>query len=206
MIPMNRLHYGPFPGAGGTITPGNSPGAITGADGVFEAGGNYNWQLLDVSGTAGNVNGWDLIQIASGGTLDLSGLSNSSTFNLNLWTLSSTGLDVNGAPLNFAAETYYRFAFVQFDGLSSLQLPAGFGSPTANMNLTSLFSVFVANNNGTGGRSGPNAPLSEDIFIRVGTSGTTLDIVVVPEPATLVLVGFGAGIAVLARARRRRTG
>jgi fibronectin-binding autotransporter adhesin len=190
-------------GAGGTITPGNSPGAITGNNGIFEASGNYNWQLLDVSGTAGNVNGWDLIQIASGGTLDLSGLSSSSTFNLNLWTLSATGPDVNGAPANFVANTMYVFPIVRFDSLSSLVLPGGFGQATAGRDLTSLFTINLTGTNGTGGWSGGSPPPASDISVRVGASGTSLDIIVVPEPATLVLVGIGAAFAAVARLRRR---
>jgi fibronectin-binding autotransporter adhesin len=192
-------------GNGGTITPGNSPGTITGDDGVFQSGGNYNWQLLDVSGTAGSVNGWDLIQIASGGTLDLSGLSSSSTFNLNLWTLSSTGPDVNGAPLNFVENTMYVFPIVRFDSLSSLILPGGFGQATAGRDLTSLFTINLTGTNGTGGWSGANVPPSSDIYVRVGASGTSLDIIVVPEPASLVLIGIGAALAAAARWRRRRT-
>lgn len=190
-------------GAGGTITPGNSPGTITGSSGVFSAGGNYNWQLLDVSGTAGDVNGWDLIQIAAGGTLDLSGLSSSSTFNLNLWTLASTGPDVNGAPLNFVANTMYAFPIVRFDSLSSLILPGGFGQATAGRDLTSLFTINLTGTNGTGGWSGGSPPPTNDIYVRVGASGTSLDIIVVPEPATLVLVGIGAAFAAAARLRRR---
>ncbi|MEI6238905.1 MAG: autotransporter-associated beta strand repeat-containing protein [Planctomycetia bacterium] len=189
-------------GSGGTITPGNSPGTITSAGAVFAAGGNYNWQLFDVSGTAGNVNGWDLIQVGTGGTLDLSGLSNSSTFNLNLWTLSSTGPDVNGAPQNFVANTQYVFPIVRFDSLSSLVLPGGFGSATAGMNLTSLFTINLSGTNGTGGWSGTALP-SKDVYVRVGASGTSLDIIVVPEPATIVLVGIGAACAAWAARRRR---
>ena len=69
-----------------TIAPGNSPGTLT-VDGnvTWQAGGNYNWQLVDALGTAGT--GWDTLAIS--GVLDLTALSSVNPFNLNLWSLSS---------------------------------------------------------------------------------------------------------------------
>ncbi len=83
---------------GGTINPGNSPGTfnITG-DVDWLGGGNYNWQIYNATGTAGT--GWDLI--SASGQLDLTALTVSSRFNINLWSLSAVTPDVNGDAINF---------------------------------------------------------------------------------------------------------
>jgi fibronectin-binding autotransporter adhesin len=80
---------------GGTISPGNSPGILNvNGNTTWQNGGNYNWQLLDATGTAGT--GWD--QLAITGALDLAGLT-AGGFNVNVWSLSSAL--VNGNALNF---------------------------------------------------------------------------------------------------------
>ena len=81
---------------GGTIAPGNSPGILNVmGNTTWEAGGNYNWQLLDATGGAGT--GWD--QLAITGALDLAGLTSVNRFKVNVWSLSSALLDGNA--LNF---------------------------------------------------------------------------------------------------------
>lgn len=192
----------------GTISPGNSPGTISPASAVFESGGNYNWQLLDASGTAGLSTGWDLIAITGGGTLDLSGLATTSAatrFNLNTWTLSSTGPDVNGPAANFVINdnSNYRFQLVSFSDISKLLLPGGFGQASADLDLTSLFNIRTAAINGTGGWDVSQAPAQQFMSVRVGLDGQSIDLVIVPEPATLVLVGIGAAFAAAVRLRRR---
>ncbi|NBT12333.1 MAG: PEP-CTERM sorting domain-containing protein, partial [Planctomycetia bacterium] len=186
---------------GGTVSPGNSPGTLTTAGAVFAPGGNYNWQLYDASGTAGNANGWDLIDIVSSGTLDLSGLSSGSTFNLNLWTLSSISPDTSGPPQNFDQSLWPAFPIVRFGSLSSLVLPGGF-SKTANADLTSLFTITLTGTNGTAGWGGGSPPALSDIMVRVGASGSSLDIIIVPEPTAIALVCIGAACAACIRRRR----
>ena len=77
--------------SGATLSPGNSPGNLNTGALTFASGGNYNWQILNATGTAGTD--WDLITV--GGTLNITATSGSK-FNLNLWSLSSIGPDVNG--------------------------------------------------------------------------------------------------------------
>jgi fibronectin-binding autotransporter adhesin len=77
---------------GGTVSPGNSPGIMGAGNTTWSTGGNYNWQMLDATGTAGT--GFD--QLAITGTLNVA-----AGFKFNLWSLSSTGPDVNGNALNF---------------------------------------------------------------------------------------------------------
>ena len=83
-------------GSGGTIAPGMSPGTLTTGPLTWQAGGNYNWQILSTAGTAGSQ--WDLI---SADSLTLSGLSAETPFSINLWSLASTGPDVNGPVADF---------------------------------------------------------------------------------------------------------
>ena len=193
----------------GTVSPGNSPGLLFAANTVFDAGGNYNWQLLNASGTAGLSTGWDLITVTGGGTLDLTGLATTSPatrFNLNTWTLSSTGPDVNGPAANFVVNdnSNYRFQLVSFSDISKLLLPAGMASAFAGQDLTSLFNINTAAINGTGGWDSSQAPAQRFMSVEVGLDGMSIDLVIVPEPATLVLLGIGAAVAAAARWRRRR--
>ena len=94
---------------GGTISPGNSPGTLNTGAVTFAAGGNYNWQLLNATGTAGT--GFDFIN--STGSLTISATSGS-PFNLNLWTLS--GSSTNGSALNFSPNTSYSWLLGSFGG------------------------------------------------------------------------------------------
>jgi fibronectin-binding autotransporter adhesin len=187
---------------GGTISPGNSPGTSFAGNVTLEAGGNYNWQLYDALGTAGT--GWDLISLSNIGLLDLTGLSEANRFNINTWTLSGTGPDVNGAPLNFVYETgtSYRFSVIAVNEISSILLPASLGTPVADMDITSLFTLNTSAVNGTGGWQSPT-PAAWNMTVKIGVDGKSIDIIVVPEPATIVLVGIGAALAAAARWRRR---
>jgi hypothetical protein len=127
-----------------------------------------------------------------------------SRFNINTWTLSGTGPDVNGAPRNFVYETgtSYRFSVIAVNEVSSILLPASLGTPVADMDITSLFTLNTASVNGTGGWQSPT-PASWNMSVRIGTDGKSIDIIVVPEPGTLVLVGIGAACAAWAARRRR---
>ena len=50
--------------SGGRISPGNSPGILDTGDLTLEGGGGYNWEIANVSGTAGID--WDLIRAGGG--------------------------------------------------------------------------------------------------------------------------------------------
>ena len=82
-----------------TLAPGSSPGTLSIAGNVtLGSGGNYNWQIYDAGGTAGSSTGWDLLSV--GGTLAITATTES-RFNLNLWSLSGVGPDVNGPAINW---------------------------------------------------------------------------------------------------------
>ncbi len=86
-------------GTAATLAPGASPGTLTvSSNATLGSGGNYNWQVYDAAGTAGSTTGWDLLSV--GGGLDITATSGS-RFNINLWSLSGVGPDVNGSALNF---------------------------------------------------------------------------------------------------------
>ena len=191
--------------AAGTVSPGNSPGTITAANGVFEPGGNYNWQLLNATGTAGAALGWDLIALSGTGTLDLTALSAANRFNLNTWTLSSINPDIDGPALNFQIDdtSFYRFELVSFADLSKLLLPAGMAPATADQDLTSLFAINTAAINGTAGWDPSQVPSAGLMSIRVGLDGESIDLIIVPEPSTWMLAGLGAACVGWAARRKR---
>ena len=144
--------------SGGTISPGNSPGTLTLTNGLtWAGGGNYNWQMHNAGGTAGATNGWDLIDV-TGGTWDMSGLSASNQFNINLWSLSGLNPDTNGTAVGFNAGTNYSWKILASTGL------------TGTFN-TSLFNIRTNAVNGTGGFSGAGGAFSlsvdgaQDLFL-----------------------------------------
>jgi hypothetical protein len=99
--------------SGGTISPGHSPGNLT-VEGnlVWNGGGNYNWQVLGTTNTAGFAAGttWDLLTVT--GTLDLTALSVGSKFNLNLWSLATADPDIDGDISAFNSSTSYEWLAV----------------------------------------------------------------------------------------------
>jgi autotransporter-associated beta strand protein len=82
-------------GGSAAVIPAAGTGPLTVTGGLtLAAGGSYDWQMLDATGTAGT--GWGLI---STDAVSFSGLSSASPFHVNLWSLSATG--TNGEAQNF---------------------------------------------------------------------------------------------------------
>jgi fibronectin-binding autotransporter adhesin len=178
--------------SGGTINPGNSPGtlSVTG-NAVWNAGGNYNWQIHDATGTAGNPTGWDLLSVS--GTLDLEPLSVGNEFKINLWSLSGTAPDANGNALNFNPAENRTWTIARALG--------GITSYTG----TGQFLVNVGATNGTGGFSNPLAGGTFSVLL----SGDSKDLNLVfnsaapiPEPGTWAAAALLAAGAAFARWRR----
>ena len=180
--------------SGGTVSPGNSLGDLNVVgDMTWSGGGNYNWQALGTTATPGAAAGttWDLITVT--GTLDLSALSVGSKFNINLWSLASTGPDVNGNITNFNATTSYEWLAVAAGSIS------GFDA--------AHFAVNVGAINGTGGFSNP---LDGGYIFGVRENGGNLYVTYgptpIPEPGTwAVMVIFAGGAAYAGWRRRQRT-
>lgn len=97
--------------SGATLSPGNSPGNLSMGATTFGSGGNYNWQMFDTSLTAGT--GWDLLSVT--GDLTVTATSGDK-FNLNLWSLSGVGPDVNGDALNFDSASNYAWKIATATG------------------------------------------------------------------------------------------
>jgi autotransporter-associated beta strand protein len=164
----------------GTLTPGNSPGILTTGNQTWLNGADYNFQMLDATGTAGT--GYD--QIAITGTLDLSGLT-SGGFGINLWSLASTGPDVNGNALNFNNAINQSWTILTTTGGIS-----GFDAAD--------FLVNVGASNDTGGFQ--NALGGGTFNLTATSDDLVLNFIAVPEPSAAFLGGLG----MLALLRRRR--
>ena len=177
-------------GSNAILAPGNSPGTLTATNGmVWSPGGTYLWEVNSLSGAAGT--NWDLLSVTAGG-LDLTGLSTSGKFLLDLATL--TGGNVPG-PLDvgYSPGTTYQFTIATFNSL----LTSGSFQNTAGSDLTGLFDIGLSQWQGT-------KPAVGDISVKVNSTGTGIDLVIVPEPEAVLLAGIGCAIGAMARWRRSR--
>jgi autotransporter-associated beta strand protein len=144
--------------SGATVSPGASPGTLTFTQAVtFGSGGNYNWQMLSATGTAGSSGAWDLVTTAGGLTIASTSLD---PFNVNLWTLSGILPDVSGAAANFNPGQNYTWKIASATGGIS-----GFAAEK--------FAIRTTATNGTGGFA--NA-LSGGTF-SIAQSGNDLNLV-----------------------------
>lgn len=172
----------------GTLSPGASPGTLTQDGGSLQlaVGGDYNWQIVNATGFAGAA--YDTSNLINSATLDLSLLSANNTYNINLWSLSGTGPDVNGNAINFDN------ALSQSWVLFSTTVPiSGFS--------TEKFTINSAPFNGTSGFS--NALNGGAFSVALADSDTDMVLIftAVPEPNVAVLIASLGGILLL---RRRR--
>jgi autotransporter-associated beta strand protein len=155
--------------SGGTLSPGASPGTFTlTGDLSLSSGGNYNWQMLSGTGTAGDPSSWDLVSV--GGALTVASTS-ADPFKINLWTLSATGPDVNGDAINFDASQNYTWKIATASG--------GITGFAANK-----FAISTSSVNGTGGFSNP---LAGGTF-SVAQSGNDLNLVFTASGGTPTVI------------------
>jgi fibronectin-binding autotransporter adhesin len=179
--------------AGASLSPGNSPGtqAYT-SQLTWSPLGTYQWELNALTGVAGT--NWDLVNVSSG-AFDLSGLSTTpgNQFVLDLITLDA-GNAAGPLAIPFDGGSY-TFAIASYDP-SNFLLPTGF-SNTAGANLTSLFTINLDNWQGT-------QPQLGNVSVKINSTATGIDLVIVPEPGTLVFAGIGIAMAGWAVRNRRR--
>ncbi|MEY4488919.1 MAG: hypothetical protein RIQ79_1427 [Verrucomicrobiota bacterium] len=173
-------------GAGQTVSPGNSPGTLTAGSTTFNGSGNYNWQVLAANGVAGT--GFDTMTLDSGATLTI-GSTSADKFNINLWSLSSIGPDVNGNASAFVDTNSYSWTIV-----ATNQAIAGFAADKFSINTSAL--------NGTGGFS--NA-FTGAFSVVLGDSGTdlVLSYAAIPEPSTYAILAGVSALGLVAYRRRR---
>lgn len=176
---------------GSSLNPGNSPGLLYASSSKWNAGATYNFQMTSATGTAGAS--WDLLNVST--LLDLSALSSSAKFNLNIETSGPlSGYDVN-AP--------FAWTFAQS---GSLALPSGYAFVStlaaSSIDITSAFNLtFIEATSFTGA-------VTSGFKIIAYTDPIGVEkIALVPEPSTgsLLLFGFG-GLALLRMLRRRSVG
>jgi len=120
---------------GATLAPGADVGIgnLTLQSSIWSPGGNYNWQIADASGAKGIS--YDSLTIMGG--LNLSTLSSTNRFNINLWSLAGS---TSGQALNFNPNVS-----------SSWTLASVLGSITGFS--TNDFLINTVATNGTGGFS-----------------------------------------------------
>lgn len=173
--------------SGGTLSPGNSPGALTQGATTLDGGGNYNWQIVDATGLAGS--GYDTINLTAGSTLTLNNTSGN-TFKINLWSLSSIDPDVNGNATNFNSAGTYSWTLIDSD-----QTITNFAADK--------FTVNVSAANGTNGFTNALAGGSFSVALSGDQTDLVLNFTPVPEPSTwLLLAGTGTFFMVMRRRRR----
>jgi fibronectin-binding autotransporter adhesin len=175
-------------GSGVFHSPGNSTGIQAVASETWNPGGTYVWELNALEGSAGT--NWDQITVA--GLLGLDSLSTTNRFTLNLVTL--TGSNTAGPlDIGYVAGSPYQFTIATF---GSLAVPTGF-TTTANTDLSGLFTVSLTGWQGT-------QPNPAQISVRVNSTATGIDVVIVPEPGAIALAAAGLGAMRIVRWKRRR--
>jgi autotransporter-associated beta strand protein len=161
-------------GSGATLSPGMSPGALTLTGSLtWNSGGNYNWQMLSATGTAGAASTWDLV--SSVGPLTIAATA-ADPFRINLWTLASTGPDVSGPASGFDSSQNSSWTIATATGGIS-----GFAADK--------FLVSASSTNGTGGFANS---FGSGTF-SIAQSGNSLNLVFTAGTPTVITIDVPSG-------------
>ena len=163
--------------AGGSVSPGASPGQLqVGGGTTFAGGGRYVFEINNTVGTAGT--NWDLLSIS--GSLTISATVNT-PFVLDL--VSLTAGNANGALANFNSANAYSWKFVTTtSGITGFSAGAFQYDPGYFYNGLDVGHFFVSQ---TG----------NDLY---------LNFTPVPEPTTWVLLSLGLSSVLLSLRRKSR--
>jgi autotransporter-associated beta strand protein len=168
-------------GSGATLSPGASPGTLTLSGSLtMGGGGNYNWQMLSATGTAGAVSSWDLVSV--GGPLTIASTS-ADPFKVNLWTLSGVSPDVSGTAADFNGSSNATWKIATATGGIS-----GFAADK--------FAISTSAANGTGGFA--NA-FGTGTF-SIAQSGNDLNLVFTAGTPTVITINVASGTQTQAQA------
>lgn len=164
-----------FVNSDGSVSPGNSPGALSVGATTFAGGGSFAFEINSVTGTPGTP--WDLLSVS--GALNIAATVGAPfIINLTSLTLSNTA----GLVSDFNNANSYAWKFVQTSGGVT-----GFSAGAFQYNATNF-------QNSLGGGSFFVSNLGNDLFLNFKP---------VPEPSTYALMALGlGGIVLLARRRR----
>ena len=174
-------------GSGATVAPGTAPGTsigtLTVSQGVtWGSGGNYNWQMLSGTGTAGTAASWDLLAV--GGPLAITATV-ADPFKIDLWTLASTGAagDVSGTAANFDASQNHAWRIASAAGGIS-----GFAA-----------GKFLVNTSATNGTGGFANSLGGGTF-SIAQSGNDLNLVFTSAAPPTITINVASGTQTQAQA------
>jgi fibronectin-binding autotransporter adhesin len=168
--------------SGAFLNPGNSPGLLTASSATWAAGSTYNWEIDSNIDSAVAGTNWDLFSVT--GALDMSALKLSTQMNLVLNSLS--GFDLTSS----TNRTWVIAQAGSLLGTDGTVLAAG-------ADLSDYFNI-----NATAFNAGTPSLVTE-WRVEVGETGTTLNLMAIPEPSTGALLGFGLGGLVVTRLLRR---
>lgn len=163
--------------AGGSVSPGNSPGTLSVGPTTFAGGANLAFDINDANGVKGT--NWDLLSIS--GSLNITA-SAFSPFAINLTSL--TDANVAGPLLNFSSLQPYSWQFVTTTGIT------GFSAGVFQFDASQF-----QNSLGTG-----------HFYVSQDGNNLLLNFTPVPEPSTYVLLVAGLGvIGIVARRRAAKS-
>lgn len=170
---------------GGILSPGNSAGTTTATNGAtWSEGGIYDWEIFDLDGPAGT--GWDLLDV-TGGVLDLTGITTSGGYTINLITLQSDN-STPGSLVDFDPDADYSDWLI-----ARAPTVTGFSA-----NLFTLNSASFVGATGTFGITLLDIAGDDGIFLTY-----TAPVAGVPEPGTWAAAVLLLAVAVCWNRKRR---
>jgi len=168
---------------GATVSPGVSRGTLTLLDAVtLGAGGNYNWQVDDAAGTAGQPESYDLLSI--GGPLSITATAQD-PFVVNLWSVQTDG--TSAPALGFDPAVSATFTLATATGGITGFAPTKFQVRTDANNGTAGFINDLAGGQFRVAQSGNDLQL---VFDPAGTGPTDVVINVASGVQTQIQAGY----------------